>query len=58
MKNNGAKLELYKYKEQDKSNYFDQEQEKALEMADYAKSNMQVHQIMISEGRTTLKDEK
>ena len=58
MKNNGAKLELYKYKEQDKSNYFDQEKEKALEMADYAKSNMQVHQIMISEGRTTLKDEK
>ncbi len=58
MKNNGAKLELYKYKEQNKSNYFDQEQEKALEMADYAKSNMQVHQIMISEGRTTLKDEK
>ena len=58
MKNNGAKLELYKYKEQDKSNYFDQEQEKALEMADYAKSNMQVHQIMISEGKTTLKDEK
>ena len=58
MKNNGAKLELYKYKKQDKSNYFDQEQEKALEMADYAKSNMQVHQIMISEGRTTLKDEK
>jgi phosphoglycerol transferase MdoB-like AlkP superfamily enzyme len=58
MKNNGAKLELYKYKEQDKSNYFDQEKEKALEMADYAKSNMQVHQIMISEGKTTLKDEK
>ena len=58
MKNNGAKLELYKYKEQDKFNYFDQEKEKALEMADYAKSNMQVHQIMISEGKTTLKDEK
>jgi phosphoglycerol transferase MdoB-like AlkP superfamily enzyme len=58
MKNNGAKLELYKYKEQDKSNYFNQEKEKALEMADYAKSNMQVHQIMISEGKTTLKDEK
>jgi len=58
MKNNGAKLELYKYKEQDKSNYFDQEKEKALEMADYAKSNIQVHQIMISKGKTTLKDEK
>ncbi len=58
MKNNGTKLELYKYKEQDKFNYFDQEKEKALEMADYAKSNMQVHQIMISEGKTTLKDEK
>ena len=58
MKNNGAKLELYKYKEQDKFNYFDQEKEKALEMADYAKSNMQVHQIMISKGKTTLKDEK
>ena len=55
MKNNGTKLELYKYKEQDKFNYFDQEKEKALEMADYAKSNMQVHQIMISEGKTTLK---
>lgn len=58
MKNNGAKLELYKYKEQDKFNYFDQEKEKALEMADYAKSNIQVHQIMISKGKTTLKDEK
>ena len=58
MKNNGEKLELYKYKEQDKTNYFVQENEKAVEMADYAKSNMQVHQIMISEGKTSFKGEK
>ena len=27
-------------------------------MADYAKSNMQIHQIMISEGKTSFKGEK
>ena len=58
MKNNGEKLELYKYKEQDKTNYFVQENEKAIEMANYAKSNMQIHQIIISKGKTSFKGEK
>jgi len=53
----GQKLELYKYKDKDKTDYFDQYREKAFEMADYAKSNMQVYQDMLLKNNMSIPDE-
>ena len=44
------KINLYKYKNKDKTDYFDKNSEKALEMAEYAKSLMQTYQHMLLNG--------
>ncbi len=54
MKNNGAELALYKYRQEDRTNYYTQYPEKAKEMADYAKSSMQVTQSMILRSETSV----
>lgn len=46
MKDNGKKIELYKYRNKDKTNYIEKYKDKANEMANYAKTYMQVHQEM------------
>lgn len=51
---NKEKLELYKYRKKDKTNYFGQKSKQANDMAKYAKSTMQTYQEMISKGETTL----
>ena len=48
------KVNLYKYKNKDKTDYFDKESEKALEMTEYAKSLMQTYQEMLLNGEITL----
>lgn len=48
-------LQLYKYRNKDKTNYFEQDKSKAFEMADYAKSNMQVYQNMLLSRETSLR---
>ncbi len=57
MKENGKKLDLYKYRNKDKTNYIKQYPEKAKEMADYAKTCMQVHQEMLKDKSISLKQE-
>lgn len=54
MKGDGSELELYKYRDKDRTNYFEENKSKALDMAEYAKSNMQVYQNMILSGETTI----
>jgi len=49
-------LQLFKYRDKDKTNYFEQNKSKAFEMADYAKSNMQVYQNMLLSRETTLRN--
>ncbi len=56
MKDNGKKLELYKYRNHDKHNYFSEHKNKAKEMADFAKANMQIHQNMILKKTTSLNE--
>lgn len=56
MKDKGNKLELYKYKDKNQTDYFEQEKDRARNMAEYAKSNMQVYQNMILNGDITLRD--
>ena len=58
MKDNGNKLELYRYRQNDKTDYFEQNKEKAFDMADYAKANLQVTQKMILDNETTLHNKK
>lgn len=48
-------LQLYKYRNKDKTNYFEQDKSKAFEMAGYAKSNMQVYQNMLLSRETSLR---
>ena len=45
---------LYRYKEKDIINYFNQEKKKANDMVEYAKSNLQTYQAMILNGEITL----
>ena len=54
MKLDDHKLSLYKYRNQDKTNYFEQEKSKALDMENYAKSMMQTYQDMILSGEISL----
>ncbi|GAA4940674.1 LTA synthase family protein [Algibacter agarivorans] len=54
MKEQGNTPQLYKYRDIDKTNYFEQNKRKAFEMVDYAKSNMQIHQNMILSKEITL----
>ncbi|PLX02855.1 MAG: hypothetical protein C0595_09310 [Marinilabiliales bacterium] len=49
-------LQLFKYRDKDKTNYFEHNKSKAFKMADYAKSNMQVHQNMLLSGETSLRN--
>ena len=51
-------INLYKYKNLDKTDYFDKESEKAAEMTEYAKSIMQTYQEMLLNGETTLHNKK
>jgi hypothetical protein len=44
------KINLYKYKNKDKTDYFNEKSEKALEMTEYAKSIMQTYQQMLLKG--------
>ncbi|MDG2081771.1 MAG: sulfatase-like hydrolase/transferase [Bacteroidales bacterium] len=51
-------VNLYKYKNLDKTDYFDKESEKAEEMTEYAKSIMQTYQEMLLSGEITLHNKK
>ena len=53
-----VKLLKAKYKNLDKTDYFDKESEKATEMTEYAKSIMQTYQEMLLNGETTLHNKK
>jgi hypothetical protein len=48
---------LYRYKNGDKTNYYDSLTNKAIDMANYAKANMQVHQDLWLSGDTKVKKE-
>ncbi len=54
LKRNEEKLKLYKYREKDRTNYFEQKRKKANDMAEYAKSVLQTFQEMILNGQTIL----
>lgn len=56
MKNKGTDLELYKYRTKDKTNYFSQDKKRASEMAEFAKSYMQLYQSMILKKETSIKE--
>ncbi len=47
-------INLYKYKNRNRTDYFEQESEKAREMTEYAKSLMQTYQEMLLSGEITL----
>ncbi len=50
-------FKLYKYINRDKTNYTEKYQEKATEMMEYAKANMQVYQYMLLNNKTTLQQQ-
>lgn len=50
------RVNLYKYKNNDKTDYFKEESEKAEEMTAYAKSIMQTYQEMLLNGEITIKE--
>lgn len=54
MRDRGKDLKLYNYRKQIKTDLFDENEEKATEMADYAKSHMQTYQDMMSQGKVAL----
>ncbi len=56
MKNYGKQLELYNYRDNDKVNYYNNYQERANKMAEFAKINLQVTQEMILNKQTTLQN--
>ena len=55
MKPQTDELKLYKYRERNTSNLFGQNKNKAIEMADYAKSHMQVYQNMMLSDEVVVK---
>ncbi|HPQ07829.1 MAG TPA: sulfatase-like hydrolase/transferase [Bacteroidia bacterium] len=55
MKDNGSKIELYHYKNNDKKNYYDENKAKGDEMAEYAKVCLQITQNMILKKQTSVK---
>jgi len=54
MKDNGNKIELYHYKNNDKKNYYEQNKAKGDEMAEYAKVFLQITQNMILKKQTSV----
>lgn len=50
------KMQLHKYKTHDKNNFYDENIEKAKEMEEYAKSNMQVYLDMMTRNQTYIKN--
>jgi phosphoglycerol transferase MdoB-like AlkP superfamily enzyme len=54
MRKNSEELTLYKYKQKDKKNYFEQENKQADKMVEYAKSTLQTYQEMILSREITL----
>lgn len=57
MKNYGKYLSLYKYRNKDKTDYYKSHKDKAEQMAEYAKVNLQIAQKMILDNQTSLKNQ-
>lgn len=55
MKNNARDLQLFRYRSNDRTDHFPTDSLKALEMAEFAKSNLQVSQYMILSGQTSIR---
>lgn len=55
MKNSGEKIELYRYKNKDRTDYYHSNKLAADAMVEYAKSHLQVHQEMVLTGAISLK---
>ncbi|MDX1372898.1 MAG: LTA synthase family protein, partial [Nitrososphaeraceae archaeon] len=58
MKDKGHTLSLYNYRTKDRNDLIDQYPDKAANMAEYAKSLMQVHQYLINKDLTSLQNSK
>ncbi len=54
IKNDEQNPSLYKYRKKDRTDYFEIDRKKAIDMSTYAKSNMQIYQEMILKGETKL----
>jgi phosphoglycerol transferase MdoB-like AlkP superfamily enzyme len=57
LKSDEDNIQLYKYRDRDLTNYFEQNEAKANEMIEYAKSNIQVYQSMILNRETSLSNQ-
>ena len=57
MKDFGKQLSLYKYRNKDKTDYYEMHKNRAKKMVEYAKVHLQVTQNMILKKQTTLRNE-